>query len=172
MDRRWVGAVAAALAAVGLVAALGGFAPAPQRSTGAGQVIHLARWDLTAHRAELVDADADGTATDPTVRVWFTVVNTWTDSQIQPWGLVRVVLPDGTAPDDASWQVEGRSGGFDPDVPQEAFLEVDVDPGWTGDRPLTVQVFDEQRSNTPAPIEVWGRTAAVAVFDLTCEDHR
>ena len=83
-----------------------------------------------------------------------------------------VALPDGTVPDDASWQVEGRSGGFDPDVPQEAYLEIDVDPDWSGDQALTVQVFDEQRSNTPAPIEVWGRTAAVAVFELTCEDHR
>lgn len=151
-----------AAVATGLVAALGGFAPAAgARPYRPGEVVGLLRWDLTVNRAELVAGDADH---EPEVRVWFTVVNTTGETMSQPWGLVSLVLPEGT-PEANDWTVPGRKVGFDPDVPQEAYVSVPVS-GWTGERTVGVQLSDESRSDTPAPIEVWRISGPVAQVDV------
>ena len=84
-----------AAVATGLVAALGGFAPATAaRPNQPGEVVGLLRWDLIVQRAGLAPGDADH---EPEVRVWFTVVNTTDETMTQPWGLVSLVLPEGTS---------------------------------------------------------------------------
>lgn len=107
-------------------------------------------------RAELAPGDADH---EPEVRVWFTVVNTTDETMTQPWGLVSLVLPEGTS-ELNDWTIPGRDGGFDPDVPQQAYVAVPV-RGWTGERTIGVQLSDERRSDTPAPIEIWRITGPV-----------
>jgi hypothetical protein len=164
VDRGWVVLAGIAAVATGLVAALGGFAPTvAARPHRPGEVVGLLRWDLSVHRAELVPGNADH---EPEVRVWFTVVNTTESTLTQPWGLVSLVLPEGT-PEVNDWTIPGRSGGFDPDVPQQAYVSVPVS-GWTGERTIGVQLSDESRSDTPAPIEVWRITGPVAQVDVVC----
>lgn len=164
MDRGWWVLAGVAVAATGLVAALGGFAPAgagqPHRP---GEVVELLRWDLTVERAELLPADADH---KPEVRVWFTVANTAEETQTQPWGLVSLVLPEGTQKAD-SWTIPGRNGGFDPDVPQQAYVSLPV-AGWDGEPTIAVRLADERRADTPAPIELWSITGTAAQVDLVC----
>lgn len=172
MDSRWLMSGAVAVGVLGLIAALGGFAPASIRVPAAGTTTHLARWDVTPLRAELVDGDDSGPRT-PTVRVWFTLTVTGPESLSAPWSLVEVVLPDGRTPDATNWVTPARDGGFDPDVPRQAYLELEApEPGWTGDRPLGLRLVDERRSDTPAPIEIWAKRGPVATLELTCEDRR
>jgi hypothetical protein len=173
MDPRWLVSGAAAAGVVGLVAALGGFAPASIRVPAAGTTTHLARWDVTPLRAELVDGDDPDEPQSPTVRVWFTLTVTGPESLSAPWGLAEVVLPDGRTPEATSWFTPAREGGFDPDVPRQAYLELEApEPGWTGDRPLGLRLFDERRSDSPAPIEIWAKRGPVEVLELVCEDRR
>lgn len=132
---------------VGLVAATGGLADAAggRRTAAAEQQVHLSRWTFVVHDAELTDRTTDGYETDPVVRIRLSITNTSARSLFAPeQGVLVVTLPGGARTDDLSVRSDERSGRFDPDIPVEAYVEVDPPASWPADARVSVVLHDEE----------------------------
>ena len=177
--------VAVVVLLVGLVGATGGF----DRATGTGprrfepgRDIVLARWVLVVEGVDLVDTTSYDSPSPPTFRIRLRA--TWTGdatTDVLGAGLVSVVVPGGpeTAPDLTTATAGPYSGGFDPDVPRPAELEV-VWPAGADEKaprrlaPATVQVVvsDEREAQNFLFADEWVTTAPLGHVDVPVTDSR
>jgi hypothetical protein len=145
---RWA-PVLAAVVLVALVAAAGGFGRASgvgPRRFDVGEPVELRRWVVAVESVELVDTTSYDSPSPPTLRVALQV--TWTGTATEDLlgtGLVSVVVPGGPAasPEVVEMRAGQYSGGYDPDVPRPAQLELVWPAG-----------ADENAPRAPAPTSV------------------
>ncbi len=180
----WAPVVAVVLL-VGLLGATGGLGRAPgtgPRRFEPGQPIVLARWVLVVEGVDLVDTTTYDSPSPPTLRVRLQA--TWTGDATTDGlgaGLVSVVVPGGpaTASDVTTATAGPYSGGFDPDVPRPAELEV-VWPAGADEKaphlptPATVQVVvsDERPAQNFLFADEWVTTAPLGHVDVPVTDSR
>jgi len=172
----WVGALAIVL--VGLTAALGGFAPAPDkgRPVAVGEEILLHRWRVHVDGAQLLDDTYENQPRDPRIRltVRLEFVGEETECCLND-GMLEVRYAGYTADHPNVAYVEPRrTGGFDPDVPTtqhfEFWLKTD-DPLTTPPDSVEVVVRDERPSRSPL-WKSWVVSHAVASVTVPCPDDR
>lgn len=172
----WVGALVVVL--VGLTAAFGGFAPAPDRGrpVEAGEQILLQRWRIHVDHAVLVDHSLDGQ--DPAPRIQLVVRTEFTGDQTLcclTEGLLEVRYAGRVATRVMTPSSEPRSIlGFDPGVEVTRTLEFPIDPvdlPTPAPRRVEVVVRDERPSRSLI-LEDWVLAAAVATVEMNCPDER
>jgi hypothetical protein len=181
---RW-GWVLALVLLVGLVAVLGGFGRAPgvgPRRFGVGEAVELTRWTIAVEGVELVDTTTYGSPSPPTLRVHLRA--TWNGdatADLLSGGLVSVVVPGGPAPaSDVTVVAAGAySGGFDPDVPRPADLEVVWPAGADENAPrqpapaqVQVVLHDEREAQNFLFSDEWTTTAPLGHVDAPLTDRR
>lgn len=143
-----------------VIAAVGGFAEAAyaRRSAVPGAIVDSGRRLWVVHGAELTDTAMAGYTTDPVLRVGFTITNTAlaTDNYLTP-GVVELILPDGPVPaGDLIWRMYPRTFALQPDIPADAYLQIDIDParGVLG-RSVLVRIHDEVPSTSEITTTSW-----------------
>ena len=177
--------VVVVLLVVGLVAATGGFGRAPgvgPRRFALGQPVVLARWVLVVQGVDLVDTTTYDSPSAPTFRIRLSA--TWTGDETTALlgaGLVSVVVPGGPATATAvtTLAAGAYSGGFDPDVPRPAQLEVVWPAGADENAPRlpapgTVQVVlsDEREAQNFLVADEWVTTSPLGHVDVPLTDKR
>jgi len=182
--RHWL--TPAILAVVVLVVAVtGGFRAAPPVGTSdypAGETITLRRWLLVVKSVELVDTTTYDSPQAPALRV--TLTATWTGDR-SVYGLtgdlVGVVVPGGpaTEPQATTVNMDGYSGGFDPDVPRPLVLEYTWPAGSTETSPPSpapalaqVVIRDERPAQNFLYSDQWVTTRPIGNVSTPVVDHR
>lgn len=170
----WVLAVAAVV--VGLVAALGGFAPARDvgRPTPAGEQVQTSRWRIQVDRAALVDLGTSDP--EPRIRVWLRTeflgdetLCCLLDGMLEVRYADQVITRIWSAPDDPRSLLN-----FDPAVEVARVLDFPLD----GTRmptapPGTVElVIRDERPSRSLILTDWELGSAVAGVLLACPDER
>ena len=170
----WVAALVIVM--VGLTAAVGGFAPAPDRGrpVEAGEEILLHRWRVHVDEAQLLD----DTYQDRDPRIRLTVRMEFLGRQTECClsdGMLEVRYAGHTSDDPLDVYTEPRSIlGFDPDVPTTHLFDFRL---LTSDLPavppgsVQVVVRDERPNRSPL-WKSWVVSHAVASVEVPCPDER
>ncbi len=172
----WVTAVA--VVAIGLTAALGGFAPAPDhgRPVEAGERVLTQRWQIRVDRAALIDDSYPGQDPDPRIRVWLRTRYTGDESLCcLTERMIEVRYAGQSLTRIWASPLDPRSTlGYDPDVEVARVLEFplehDVLPTTLPDR-VEVVIRDERPSRSLILTD-WVVAPALAEVDLACPDER
>ncbi|HYI58811.1 MAG TPA: hypothetical protein VEX66_11625 [Microlunatus sp.] len=172
----WVGALVIVL--VGLTAALGGFAPAPDRGrpVEVGEEILLHRWRVHIDGAQLLDDTYENQARDPRIRLTVRLEFVGQESECcLNDGMLEVRYAGRTADHPNVAYIEPRrTGGFDPDVPTtqhfDFYLKTE-DPLATPPDSVEVVVRDERPNRSPL-WKSWVVSHAVASVQVPCPDER
>lgn len=158
---------------VGLIAVAGGFRSAGAdlgRTLPAGQEVALGGWRVTVLSAEYTDQSLWQTDTDPRVRVTLRLAWTGEETRVEPTSGVIALADDGVVRSEAGLrQPTSRSGGYDPGVPQTAYLE------WpTPHRPAQVEVLlrSEVTGQSYLFDHSWGPGRVIGHVSLPCPDRR
>lgn len=171
----WV--LAVAVVVTGLVAALGGFAPAQDvgRTVAAGEQVQTSRWRIQVERAALV---AVGTSEpEPRVRVWLRTEFTGDETLCCLLDGMLEVRYAGRALTRV-WSVSEEDPrsllGFDPLVEVDRVLDFPLeDVALPGDPPSEVEVvIRDERPTRSLLSDDWELGPAVADVVLACPDER
>lgn len=172
----WV--LAVATVTVGLVAALGGFAPALDRGrlVGAGEQIITQRWLVRVDHARLVDDSPEPNEPRPMVEVRLRIEFTGEETECCLADRLLEVRYAGQAVTTTWSSVEDprSSIGYDPRVEVARVFEFPLDHRSLPATPPTgveVVVRDERRSRSLI-IDNWVATTATATARLPCPDER
>ncbi|MFT4227294.1 hypothetical protein [Micropruina sp.] len=171
----WARTLGVLAAVFGVIALAGGFqqAPTARRSAGVGVPVDGGRALWTVRSAELTTTAAAGYSIDPTLRVRFSVVNTTrrTDGYVDARA-VELVLPDGTVVDDLNWRAWPRSLAFQPGIPADAFVEVEVTPDMVADAVVTVRIHDQLPADSMVSTDAWRVSSDATDVQVRVQDLR
>jgi hypothetical protein len=163
---------------VGLVAALGGFAPALDRGrlVGPGEQILTQRWQIHVDSARLLDDTPEPNEPKPVVEVRLRMEFTGEKTVCCLAERMLEVRYAGQAVTTmwASYEDPRSSGGHDPLVESSRVLEFPLDAArLPRDLPAGVQVVvRDERPPRSLILEEWGVAGAVATVALPCPDER
>lgn len=171
----WLGTLGVLAVVVGVIAATGGFAAAPQarRSAEVGVGVDNGRARWTVRGAELTTTSLSGYSIEPSLRVRFGIVNTSdrTDGYVDR-GVVELLLPDGTVTDDLDWRANPRSFALQPDVPADVFVEFEVSPERFAGATVTVRIHDQVPAESVVSADSWKTTSAATDVVVHVRDAR
>lgn len=172
VSKAWLAVGGALLAALLVVAVLGGFNRASDRpaDTAVGEWIELTRWDVRvdACRTLVVEDRA------PQVEVAMTVVNRWDSTQSSindsAW---QVRMPNGDSFGAGGSTIifadPERWGAFDPDIQRPAVATMELEqPMWEGDRPILVRFANERSTEGFVFRGAWSADGLAAQVELPC----
>lgn len=86
--------------------------------------------------------------------------------------MLVVTLPGGARTDDLSVRSDERSGRFDPDIPVEAYVEVDPPASWPADARVSVVLHDEEPAGSFISDDSWSVSTNATSVTLPCPDRR
>lgn len=161
---------------IAVIAAFGGFneAAAARRSAEPGTVVDARRLHWTVHEVVLTETSLAGYNLNPSLRLTVTVLNT-ADATVQ-WldrGLVELVLPDGSVLDEFSWRATPRSLDFQPGIPADAYVEVELDdPDAVAGGIVVVRIHDEVPYAGGITTETWQVDADATDVAVRVRDTR
>lgn len=159
-----------------VIAAFGGFneAGAARRSAEPGTVVDAGRLHWTVHEVVLTETSLAGYNLNPSLRLTVTVLNT-ADATVQ-WldrGLVALVLPDGSVLDEFSWRATPCSLAFQPGIPADAYVEVELDdPDAVAGGTVVVRIHDEVPYTGGITTETWQVDADATDVAVRVRDTR